>query len=521
MIDIYNLPLDDPKVWQLFADGRTTGIFQLETSLGKIWSKRLKPTCIEHLAALVSILRPGCLKALSGDPPKSMTQRFCDRKNGIEEVEYYHPALKPSLEKTYGVMIFQEQMMQIARDIAGFSLEDADVLRKACGKKLPELMAKVKKQFLEGCNKTGIVNNEQGEEIFNWIQESQKYSFNASHGYSYALNAYISAYIKTYYPLEFFCAYLRGAEWKQDSQEEINNIINDAKLHNIKIDGVDLRDKQVIPYIKNNAIKLGISNAKKIGTAAVTKVLNGIKQVEELLNLPIDKWTWLQYLIHFSDLVPTEVNIALISTGFLDWLQQYRNTMLYEFDIYNKLTDKEKEWIKKGNFNNLIDALTQCSVLKKHGGGCFGVKRQQFVQNLVNSLQNPPHLLNDTADWITWIEEKYLGIALNSNRIDSCDLAIHANCTCKDVLNGKNGYLVIAAEIKACREVTTKKGKNPGQKMAFLSISDGTCILDNVVCFPNIWKSYRSLLHQNNTVMIQGEKSNSHNSIIIKKVTQI
>ena len=234
-VDIYNVNLECPKTWSLIGSGATKGVFQLESHLGKVWAKKVKPNNLEELAALVALLRPGCLRAMSGTPPKSMTQHYCDRKIGLEEVEYLHPALEPILNKTYGVLVYQEQAMQIAQTIAGFDLNDADILRKAIGKKKADIMSRLEDQFIRGCRKQAIVNEEQAKEMFGWIRESQRYSFNKSHAVSYAKNAYWSAYCKAHFPHEFFCSYLRGSAWKQDTHEEIYELVNDARLSDIEV----------------------------------------------------------------------------------------------------------------------------------------------------------------------------------------------------------------------------------------------------------------------------------------------
>lgn len=167
-----------PKTWALISDGNTKGCFQLESRLGRSMAKKLKPENIEQLSALISILRPGCLEAVRDG--KTVSTHYIDKKNGQESVDYYHPALEQTLQKTYGEMIYQEQAMEIAKNIAGFNLQEADMLRKAIGKKKPEEMAKVKSKFLDGSNKLGIVSNSEAEEIFGWIEKSQRYSFNKS-----------------------------------------------------------------------------------------------------------------------------------------------------------------------------------------------------------------------------------------------------------------------------------------------------------------------------------------------------
>jgi DNA polymerase-3 subunit alpha len=166
---------------------------------------------------------------------KSVTNHYIDKKNGMESIDYFHPSLESSLKTTYGEMIYQEQAMQIARDIAGFNLQEADMLRKAIGKKKPEEMAKVKKTFIEGSKNQNIVSSDQAEEIFGWIEKSQRYSFNKSHSISYAINAYLSAYTKAHFPKVFFASYLRFAKDKIDPKAEIKELVQNAREMDIEV----------------------------------------------------------------------------------------------------------------------------------------------------------------------------------------------------------------------------------------------------------------------------------------------
>lgn len=197
-IDYENIPLDCPKAWTILDEGKTKGVFQLETQLGMSWAKKLQPDSMSELAALVSILRPGSLKAIVDG--KSMSQHYVDRKHGEEEIKDVHPAIWSILEPTQGVMIYQEQSMKVAQKLAGFDLKQADNLRKAIGKKKADLMAKVKIEFLDGCRNTGIVTDEQAKEIFDIIEKSNRYSFNASHAFGYGVIGYWSAYAKCLSP---------------------------------------------------------------------------------------------------------------------------------------------------------------------------------------------------------------------------------------------------------------------------------------------------------------------------------
>lgn len=175
-IDFENLNLDCPDTWALLSSGKTRGVFQLETQLGMSWAKKLEPDNIEELAALGALLRPGCLKSkLDG---KSMTQHYVDRKQGIDQYKDIDHNISDIMIETHGVMVYQEQTMRVAQRLAGFDLRQADSLRKGMGKKDAALMAKVRVEFIDGCKKTGLVNDEKANEIFDMIQASARYSFN-------------------------------------------------------------------------------------------------------------------------------------------------------------------------------------------------------------------------------------------------------------------------------------------------------------------------------------------------------
>lgn len=176
--NIENINIDCEKTWSLIGEGNTKGVFQLESRLGSTMAKQLKPENIEQLSALISIIRPGALDAVRDG--KNVTNHYVDKKNGLESIDYFHPALEPSLKTTLGEMIYQEQAMQIAKDIAGFDLKEADNLRKTIGKKLADKMAAMKSKFLEGCKAKNIVNEKEAEQIFGWIEKGQRYSFNKS-----------------------------------------------------------------------------------------------------------------------------------------------------------------------------------------------------------------------------------------------------------------------------------------------------------------------------------------------------
>lgn len=516
MLDIDNIPLDDKKTWNLICSGRTKGAFQIESSLGKSWCQKLKPHNIEELAALISIIRPGCANVILDG--KSLTQHYCDRKNKKEEVKYLYPCLESILKETYGILVYQEEAIQIAQKIAGFDLKQADSLRKSIGKKLPELMAKVEKEFLEGCQTTNIVTLEEAKKIFNWIRESQKYSFNKSHAISYAINSYISAYCKANYPLQFFCAYLRGAQWEQDPLQELNELITDARQFGYIVYVPDFRSNETTFHIYDNNLRFGIGDIKNIGKAALSKIQSAKAECEIKLCKKSKDWIWLNYLLQFSDNISSTANIALISCGSLDYLRKSRNEMLFEYELYSKLTEKERTCAKTlDNVNNFGEILQSIIVNK----GCTK-KRITTIESLKRSLDNPPHSLEDNAEWLSWTEKKYLGYALTCNRVDGCTNGIQANTTCAEVINRNlKENIVLAVEITTSKEITIKNGKLAGMQMAFIAVTDSSGTLDNIICFPTQWENYKLYLFNSNTVLLSLEKSRNKNSFVIKTVSQI
>lgn len=198
--NIEKLPLDDEAAYKVLQEAHTTGVFQLESTGMKRYLKQLKPSVFEDIIAMVALYRPG---------PMEYIPDFIAGKHGEKKVEYLHPKLEPILKNTYGVAVYQEQLMQIARDLAGFTLGEADVLRKAVGKKIKELVAEQREKFIEGCVKTGV-GRTVGEKVFAFIEPFAGYGFNRSHAACYALIGYQTAYLKAHYPAEFMAALLTG-----------------------------------------------------------------------------------------------------------------------------------------------------------------------------------------------------------------------------------------------------------------------------------------------------------------------
>jgi len=516
---------NDPAVWELFAEGRTKGIFQLESQLGRTWSKRVQPRNLEELSALIAIIRPGTLKAIVDG--KSMTQHYVDRKHGREPVTYIHESLRPILEKTYGVLVYQEQSMLIAKVLAGFNLKEADELRKAIGKKKADQMAKVKVKFIEGCERMGIVSAAVAAEIFGWIEKSARYAFNKSHSISYAKNAFNCAYRKAHSVNEFFLGCLYFAHEKQEPQLEVQQLISEAKLFDI-----DVRVPNLNFYSKkfewhDNHIYFGIKDTKSLAGVTGDRVIDALQELQTRLGYPCSLLGWMGVLIYISPIINATAFKSLASIGFFttETTGISRNRAIYEYLIFKNLTKTELEWVienyPKYQWKTLKDCFVSLAPTKKKGGGTHSEARSQIIKDEIHFIDNPPYDMEDDPTWIIDQEVKFLGCPVSLSRVDAVDTSA-ANTSCKDILNGKTGEnICVVANISRIGSYKTKKGKSAGELMAFLTIEDESCSIDNAVVFPETKKEFDHLLYEGANLLFCGEVTKKDNSFVIKKIHEI
>ena len=514
----------DENTWNLFKEGRTKGVFQLESNLGRAWSKRLQPTNIEELAALIALIRPGSLKAITDG--KSMTQHYVDRKNGLDIVKYLHETLTGVLETTKGVLIYQEQSMRIAQELAGFNLQEADVLRKAIGKKKADLMAEVRKDFLAGCEKVGQVDVETAEEIFGWIEKSSRYSFNKSHAVCYAINSYKSAWYKANYTKEFFLSYLTYANEKQDPHQEVYELVSEAKLFDIEVKLPNITTWDKTFFVNKNNLCFGIKDVKSLTGVNGDKVINAIEKVSEDINKPLHNLTWMDILIYLSSNINSTGFKALCSIGFFSTKKTgvTRNKALYEYLIFKNLTKAELKWVtdnyKSKKWKTLKDCFVDLAPTKKEGGGTSKVDRKQVIGNEIHFLENPPYDLSDHPEWIVEQEKKYLGCPISLSRVEASDTS-HSNTTCKEILDGKFGKnICLVANVSRLQKYKCQKGKSKGKDMCFLTLEDDTCSIDNVVVFPQATDKYVFILDEGVNLLFCGEVE-KNGSFIIDKIHEI
>lgn len=260
-IDIDNVPLDDEKTYQLFAKGQTTGVFQFESGPMREYLKQLHPTSLNDLAAMNALYRPG---------PMEFIDDFINRKFGRKEVTYLHPILEPILKETYGVIVYQEQVIQLANKVGGMSLADADLLRRAMGKKDHKVMDEQKLVFVDGAVKNGV-SKKIAEEIFETIFKFANYGFNKSHAVAYSFIAYQTAYLKAHYPAEFLAANLKN---EFENTDKVTKFLDDCRKLKIEVLPPDINYPSLYFEAENGKIKFGMSAIKNVGVPAVKEIIS-------------------------------------------------------------------------------------------------------------------------------------------------------------------------------------------------------------------------------------------------------
>lgn len=262
-IDPNLLPFEDSKTYSTLCAGNTTGVFQLESSGITEMTVRLKPSCFDDLVAILALYRPGPLDA-------GMVDHYIERKHGREPVAYLHPLMQETLSDTYGIILYQEQIMQLARVLAGYSLAEADILRKAMGKKNPEEMSKQRERFLNGTNAKGI-NQKLAGEIFDQMETFARYGFNRSHSAAYALVSFQTAYLKAHYPVEFMAALMNHE--MDDSDKTLKNL-NECRKAKVEVLPPNVNLSLAGFSVTENKIRYGLEAVKGIGEKAVESVIS-------------------------------------------------------------------------------------------------------------------------------------------------------------------------------------------------------------------------------------------------------
>jgi len=331
-IDLHHIPMDDAKTFELLSSGETTGVFQLEGAGMRRYIKELKPNTFSDIAAMVALYRPG---------PMEHIPTFIKAKHGIEPIHYPHPALANILEETYGVIVYQDQVLFIVRDFAGYSLGQADIFRKAMGKKIPEVMKQQRRHFVAGAKKNGF-SAEVATEIFDLIEPFAGYAFNKAHSVSYALIAYQTAYLKANYPAEYMTAFLII---QAGQLEKVATAIAECRRLRITVLAPNINRSQVTFSIEKDgdapAIRFGLTAIKNVGSGAVEPIIAERDKGGEFKSI--------EDLCRRCDLhsVNRRVMESLIKAGTLDSLGN-RGTLLNNVNRILSLAQREQRLRETG-----------------------------------------------------------------------------------------------------------------------------------------------------------------------------
>ncbi|BDI28555.1 DNA-directed DNA polymerase [Capsulimonas corticalis] len=272
-IDVLKLPLDDRKTYDLLGRGECSGVFQLEGAQMRRYIAELRPGSVAEVAAMVALYRPG---------PMAQIPRYIRCKLGMEPIEYPHPVLEPILKETYGIIVYQDQVLKIVQAIAGFSLGHADILRKAMGKKDLKEMVKQREKFIEGAVGKGLVNEERAVEIFDLIEPFAGYAFNKAHAFCYAMVAYQTAYLKANYPVEYFAALMAT---QADDTEKLVNFLDDARRTKIEVRPPDVNYSSADFTVEEGCVRFGLLAIKNVGKAPIEAILAARKKGGDFLSL--------------------------------------------------------------------------------------------------------------------------------------------------------------------------------------------------------------------------------------------
>ncbi|MBQ6510766.1 DNA polymerase III subunit alpha [Candidatus Saccharibacteria bacterium] len=464
-IDLYSVPLDDKKTFELFQRAETTGVFQLESAGMKRYLKDLKASSFEDIIAMVALYRPG---------PMQFIDSFIKRKHGEEKITYLHPGLENSLKSTYGILIYQEQFMQISKEWCGFTGGQADTLRKAVGKKKIDLMKKVKPEFIEGAVKVGGATKEIAETFWSQLLEFANYCFNKSHAACYALIAYWTAYLKAHYP-DAFMAALMTADMRWTDRLAIE--INECKHIDLKVLGPDINqsygDFAIVGGEKT--IRFGLSGIKNMGKALI----------EDIVIPERDKNGLFKSVCDFAKRVDsTKFNKksweAAIKTGAFDSFGYSRSDLLFNLENIQAYGAKCQKDASSGQ-TDLFGAF-----------GDAGAIPEPEIKPAPTAFSEKEQLL---------AERDLMGLYLSAHPLDKYDTFFEEQTHPYSIVSAENDgkTVVIGGIITNVRTLLTKSNA----KMAFVKIENKTSEQEAII-FPSIFEQFGGKLVQDNVVKITG-----------------
>lgn len=484
-INVEEIPLDDKPTYALFGRGETTSVFQFGSDGMKKWLKELKPSNLEDLIAMASLYRPG---------PMAFIPDYIERKHDPSKIKYLDPRMEPILKNTYGIIVYQEDVMRMATDLAGYTRGESDKFRKAVGKKIPEEMAKQKGHFIEGCVENGMAKKH-AEELWEMIETFAAYGFNKSHSAVYALLAYRTAYLKANYPAEYITAVLTV---ESDDLDTVTEMINEAKRMGFKILPPDVNESfsdftvVVEDGVVTDKIRFGLRSIKNFGEEIGKAIIaqrkeNGpFKSIEDFLKRVLHK------NINKKSMEALIMGGALDQFGDRGWMLGNLEDML----AFNKALSEDLNKGSTSLFEGMEDAPSARLVTKDY----------------------PPVAKNKALAW----EKELLGLYVSGHPLDQYKERLERiGASIKKIkLNPRAGVTtVIAGIVEDVREIYTKKGND---KMAFLRIKDLDDTMECVV-FPKTFLDARRFCEMEKLVLIKGKVSdrNGEISMIVNEIKEL
>jgi len=469
-IDLANLPLADQKTFQLFQQGDTTGVFQYESQGFKRYLKQLKPTEFEDLIAMVALYRPG---------PIEFIPEFIARKHGLKEVKYLHPKLEPILKNTYGICVYQEQLMHIARDLAGFSLPEADVLRKAVGKKIKKLLDEQKERMVDGMINNGV-EKKIAKKIWLTVEPFAQYGFNRAHAASYALIGYQTAYLKAHFPTEFMAALMTS---EQNDIERIALLVDECKSMNLEVLPPNVNESdENFSKASSKTIHFGLNAIKNVGHNVVTSIVE-----ERKAKGPFKTVADFIERVQSKDLNKKSLE-SLIKCGALDDFGE-RSQLLAGLEQMLTLA-KETQRARQNGQASLFGGESKISI-------------PSFKLPEVESVSK--------KDRLSW-EKELLGLYISEHPLkDYQDQLARTAYPCQALSKKQVGQRIhIGGVINKIQKVNTRSG----QPMLFVQLEDMTGRIEALV-FPTVLEQTATAWQEEKIVLVSGRLSDRDGNLKI------
>ena len=479
-IDLDKIPLDDPKTFQIFSEGETTAVFQFESPGMREYLKKLKPQSVDDLIAMNALYRPG---------PMEMIDDFIQRKHGLKNIEYLHPTLEPILKETYGIIVYQEQVMRIASAMAGFTMGGADLLRRAMGKKNAELMAKQRQKFIQGAKEKGVPENT-ADQVFTLMDKFAGYGFNKSHAAGYSLVAYQTAYFKAHYPAEFMAATLTS---EMASTERIVFLLDECRHMGLTVLPPDINESRAEFFVSGEAIRYGLGAIKNVGASAIDSMVTARK-----IGGPFKSIYDFCARVDLR-LANRKVIESLIMAGAMDALGGHRHQLLIALD-------------------------TAANYAQRVSGS--RVSRQASIFDLTQEvlIAEPP--LPDVPEWpvaeLLTNENATLGFYLSGHPLQrhAEEIRLFSTMPLKELPRAKDGTALML-----CGRLSTVKLHHDrrGGEMAFVTLEDFSASVEGVI-FAEAFTAHREELHTDSVVVLLGRVSareEERAKIIVERVLSL